>query len=418
MFLAAAQPFLRTEATDEMVFVVPREWYDAAVSILEDAFFGKAFQVYSGEDFRLFGIEQAAVPKAIAVCTGGADRAASVRNGVEALSFDNGLVLIHDAARPFVTRAVIDRVLEGTYEAGAAVPVLPLTDTIYEIQPEPVPKGDSSCVPKGDGSCGSRLREPQEPSPFGTQKPSPFGTAMRVLSRERLAAAQTPQGFDLALIRAAQGRALDDKLTATDDGSVVLAAGGELRLVEGDSANRKVTTKEDLQDHGDRVGIGFDAHRFEEGRPLILGGVEVPFDKGLSGHSDADVVTHALMDAILGALSEGDIGKMFPDTDPRYKGISSMILLREVVSLMDGRGYEAVNADITVIAEKPRLSGYSENIEASLAEALSVDPGCVSLKATTTEKLGFTGREEGMAAEAVVLLRTKQKLQRTKQNSK
>jgi len=338
----------------------------------------------------------------------GADRAASVRNGLSAVSprCEGGLVLIHDAARPFVTADVIDRVLEGAAETGAAIPVIPVTDTIYEMQPEP----------KG------------EPNPFGS------GLAVRTLPREKLAAVQTPQGFDLALIRAAHTRALEKKAAVTDDGSAVLAAGGELRLVAGDPANRKVTTKDDLQNAASqrdgscgasrlrepqepslwlaasehRVGIGFDAHRFKAGQaasgPLVLGGVEIPFERGLEGHSDADVLTHALMDAILGALRLGDIGQLFPDTDARYEGISSMKLLEDVVSRMRAAGYAAENADSTLVCERPKIAPYHAEMERSLAEALGIPPERVSVKATTTEKLGFTGREEGIAAEAVVLL--------------
>jgi 2-C-methyl-D-erythritol 2,4-cyclodiphosphate synthase len=160
-------------------------------------------------------------------------------------------------------------------------------------------------------------------------------------------------------------------------------------------------------DGGLRVGIGFDAHRFCEGRPLTLGGSEIPFEKGLLGHSDADVLPHALMDAILGALCEGDLGTLFPDTDPEYEGARSIGLLKEVVAMMARKGYTLVNADMTVVAERPRIDRHRERIEHLLSAALGAAPKSVSLKATTTEKLGFTGREEGIAAEAVVLLRAK-----------
>ena len=305
----------------------------------------------------------------------GADRAASVRNGLDAVPsrFEGGLVLIHDAARPFVARAVIDRVLEAACEAGAAVPAVPVTDTVYD----------------DDSNDGEQT--------------------VRVLPRGRLAAAQTPQGFDLALIRAAHARAFAEGLTVTDDGSTALAAGCELRLVEGDAANRKITTREDWPvTPARRAGIGFDAHRFETGpaarRPLVLGGVAIPFDRGLEGHSDADVLTHALMDAILGALHLGDIGLLFPDTDERYRGISSMVLLADVTARMREAGYEIENADTTLVCERPKIAPHRETVERSLAEALGVQPEHVSVKATTTEKLGFTGREEGIAAEAIVLL--------------
>jgi 2-C-methyl-D-erythritol 2,4-cyclodiphosphate synthase len=153
------------------------------------------------------------------------------------------------------------------------------------------------------------------------------------------------------------------------------------------------------------AGIGFDAHALCEGRRLVLGGVDIPFEKGLLGHSDADVLTHSLMDALLGALSLGDIGTLFPDTDERYRGVSSMTLLAEVMGLVRERGYAVANADTTIIAERPKIGPYRDEIIASLADALGCDPANVSVKATTTEGLGFTGREEGIAAQAVVLLK-------------
>lgn len=156
-----------------------------------------------------------------------------------------------------------------------------------------------------------------------------------------------------------------------------------------------------------RIGHGFDVHAFAEGRKLILGGVEIPYEKGLLGHSDADVLTHALMDAMLGAAGLGDIGKLFPDTDEKYKGISSLVLLEEVKAEVEGRGYRLANADITVICQKPRLRPYIDEMTRKLAQVLAEDENTINIKATTTEKLGFTGRGEGIAAEAVCLLEEK-----------
>ena len=156
-----------------------------------------------------------------------------------------------------------------------------------------------------------------------------------------------------------------------------------------------------------RIGHGFDVHAFAEGRKLILGGVEIPYEKGLLGHSDADVLTHALMDAMLGAAGLGDIGKLFPDTDEKYKGISSLVLLEEVKAEVEGRGYRLANADITVICQKPRLRSYIDEMTRKLAQVLAEDENTINIKATTTEKLGFTGRGEGIAAEAVCLLEEK-----------
>ncbi|MBF4509752.1 MAG: 2-C-methyl-D-erythritol 2,4-cyclodiphosphate synthase [Aeromicrobium sp.] len=153
-----------------------------------------------------------------------------------------------------------------------------------------------------------------------------------------------------------------------------------------------------------RVGIGYDVHAFEEGRPLVLGGVTVPFERGLAGHSDADVLVHAVMDAIVGALREGDIGRLFPDTDPAYAGISSIALLERVAALVDERGFRLVDVDAVVICEQPKLAPYRDAMRAAMAEALGVGPERVGVKATTTERLGFTGRGEGIAAQAVALL--------------
>lgn len=153
-----------------------------------------------------------------------------------------------------------------------------------------------------------------------------------------------------------------------------------------------------------RVGIGYDVHAFEEGRPLVLGGVTVPFERGLAGHSDADVLVHAVMDAIVGALREGDIGRLFPDTDPAYAGISSVALLERVAALVDERGFRLVDVDAVVICEQPKLAPYRDAMRAAMAEALGVGPERVGVKATTTERLGFTGRGEGIAAQAVALL--------------
>ncbi|MDR0875930.1 MAG: 2-C-methyl-D-erythritol 4-phosphate cytidylyltransferase [Clostridiales Family XIII bacterium] len=354
---ASAELFAADARVDEIVVVVPGEYRDFA----EDS------------------LRVACQQKKLTVVTGGADRTASVNAGLAAVSAADGLVLIHDAARPFVSREVIDSVIEAALAYGAAVPAVPVTDTIYETEPG----GGAAAAPR---------------------------FAASIPERNMLRAVQTPQGFDLALLRAAHQKALKDDLRVTDDGMPALAAGARVAVVDGDPANIKITTPEDmpfaaLRGSGFRVGFGFDAHRFDGGRPLILGGVRIPFEKGLAGHSDADVLTHALMDAILGALGAGDIGQRFPDTDDAYKGVSSMLLLADVASLMQGEGYEIANCDMTLVTERPKMAPHRRAVEESLATALGTEPKNVSLKATTTEKLGFTGREEGIAAEAAVLLR-------------
>jgi 2-C-methyl-D-erythritol 2,4-cyclodiphosphate synthase/2-C-methyl-D-erythritol 4-phosphate cytidylyltransferase len=314
-------------------------------------------------------------------------RQESVRLGLRAVSREacGGVVLIHDAARPFVTGSVIERVLAGAAATGAAVACVPVTDTIY--------------VADGEPQCGSPL--------FLAETPP----------RALLWSVQTPQGFDFDRILSAHEAAASDGFEATDDGAVARAYGhADVLIAMGDYANRKITTPGDLHPRGgrsgdDRVGVGFDVHAFaperadaEAGRALVLGGVAIPGARPLEGHSDADVLTHALMDAMLGALALGDIGKFFPDTDERYRGVSSMKLLAEVRTMIGREGYAVYNADTTVLAEKPRMAGYADEIGASLAAALDVDKGRIGVKATTTEGLGFIGREEGVGAQAVVRL--------------
>ncbi|MDR1954118.1 MAG: 2-C-methyl-D-erythritol 4-phosphate cytidylyltransferase [Clostridiales Family XIII bacterium] len=301
-----------------------------------------------------------------AVVAGGDTRQASVYNGLMAMNSPTpDIVLIHDGARPFVSGDLIERTAALTAKSGAVVVCVPAKDTIY--------------VAKND-------------------------ILEAVPDRETLHAVQTPQGFSRELIVRAHERALADGITATDDGALLRRMGVDVHLVEGDYANVKITTAADLPEET-KVGIGFDVHAFAEGRKLILGGMEIPYDRGLLGHSDADVLTHALMDAMLGALSLGDIGGYFPDTDERYRGISSMKLLGEVRALIGRDGWRVSNADMTVVAEKPRMAPHIDAIRGNLAEILDIPMDCVSVKATTTEGLGFTGREEGIGAQAIVQLR-------------
>ena len=195
----------------------------------------------------------------------------------------------------------------------------------------------------------------------------------------------------------------------TDEAGLVERFAAPVRMVRGEEANKKITTREDLPavQKDVRIGHGYDVHRLTEERALILCGESIPHERGLLGHSDADVALHALMDAMLGAAALGDIGRIFPDSDDRYKGISSMKLLEKVCRLIDEKGFAVGNADITVIAQQPKLAPYIPRMRAHVARALGVEEDCVNVKATTTERLGFAGREEGIAAEAVCLLRQK-----------
>ena len=297
------------------------------------------------------------------IVAGGAERQDSVRAALDCLRGENGIVLVHDAARPFVSEAVINAVIEGTADFGAAIPTVPAKDTIRQVD----------------------------------------GTGSRTLQRETLARVQTPQGFRISLLKHAFEKAQAEGFLGTDDASLVERMGINISMVQGEDANRKITTREDLETEM-RIGTGYDVHRLVEGRPLVLCGEQIPYEKGLLGHSDADVALHALMDAMLGAAGLGDIGKHFPDTDERYRGISSMKLLQKTAELLREAGYFLGNADITIIAQRPKIAGYIPKMRANIAEIMNCDENKINIKGTTTEKLGFVGREEGIASEAVCIL--------------
>ncbi len=297
------------------------------------------------------------------IVAGGAERQDSVRAALDCLRGENGIVLVHDAARPFVSEAVINAVIEGTADFGAAIPTVPAKDTIRQVD----------------------------------------GTGSRTLQRETLACVQTPQGFRISLLKHAFEKAQAEGFLGTDDASLVERMGINISMVQGEDANRKITTREDLETEM-RIGTGYDVHRLVEGRPLVLCGEQIPYEKGLLGHSDADVALHALMDAMLGAAGLGDIGKHFPDTDERYRGISSMKLLQKTAELLREAGYFLGNADITIIAQRPKIAGYIPKMRANIAEIMNCDENKINIKGTTTEKLGFVGREEGIASEAVCIL--------------
>ncbi len=291
------------------------------------------------------------------VVKGGSTRQESVYRGL--LKADGDIILIHDGARPFVTSQVIENVLEGAMEKGACIPAVTPKDTI-------------------------RTKE-------------------MTLDRSSLLAVQTPQGFSRQLILEAYESARKEGFSGTDDASLVERLGAEIAIAEGDYGNIKITTGEDMPAKM-RIGTGYDVHRLTEGRKLILGGAEIPHTLGLLGHSDADVLIHAIMDALLGAVAEGDIGKLFPDTDDRYKGISSILLLGQVAEIIREKGYTVGNIDATVVAQKPKLAPYIDVMRKNIAEALGVEISCIGVKATTTEKLGFEGRQEGISAQAVCIL--------------
>ena len=319
--------------------------------------------------------------KPVQIVAGGTTRAESARNGV--LAATGELVAVHDAARPFVSGAVIEAVLEAAARCGAAAPAVPVKDTIKQAV-----RGDGKTVP---------------PDCIVAETPD----------RSTLYAVQTPQCFDRTeYLKALEELDEEKARLVTDDCSLFELTGRTVQLTQGDYANLKITTREDLprpaqEEHKMRIGHGYDVHRLVEGRKLILGGVDVPFEKGLLGHSDADVLTHAVMDAVLGAAALGDIGQHFPDNDPTYSGADSLKLARRVAEILAEHGYRIENIDATLLCQRPKLAPHIPAMRANLAEAFGLPVDAVSVKATTEEHLGFTGEGLGIAAHAVALIETR-----------
>lgn len=318
-----------------------------------------------------------AFPGKLTIVSGGATRQDSVWNGLCALPDEADKVLIHDGARCLVDEQTIRRSMKAVERCGSGVAAIPAVDTIKQVDERWLVTGTPD--------------------------------------RSSLRAVQTPQGFTVELIRRAHLAAQADHYQGTDDASLVEHLGLPVQLTEGNRRNIKLTTPEDiamaeamLNDFPAlpnlRVGQGYDVHRLVEGRDLILCGVNIPHTLGLLGHSDADVALHALMDAMLGAAALGDIGKHFPDTDERYKGISSMKLLEHVVLLLKDQGFRVTNADVTIVAQKPKLLPHIPQMRQNVADALQLPLNRINVKATTTERLAFEGREEGISAQAVCML--------------
>ncbi len=331
--------------------------------------------------------DRAGLPDALVV-EGGAQRHESVYRGLLALPPEVEYVVIHDAARPFVSEKIIDDTLEQVLSYNAVVVGVPPKDSVLTLR-----------------APADSLRAPSGLSPETTDiPPSCDGDwAAAYLNRQELIQVQTPQAFRRELYLAAMEQAIESGSFGTDDGSLILQIGTPLRVIPGSYENIKITTREDRKMET-RIGNGFDVHRLVPERRLILGGVEIPHETGLLGHSDADVLTHAVMDALLGAAGLGDIGQHFPDSDDAYRNISSLLLLKRVEALLREEGWTVENIDATLLCQRPKLAGYRKRMEENLAEALFIDPERVSVKATTTEKLGFVGREEGIACSAVCLL--------------
>lgn len=310
--------------------------------------------------------------KPLHVVAGGARRQDSVANAFARVSRDADLVIIHDAARPLVTEAVIARTIAAAASSGAAIAAVRAHDTVKRAGADRV--------------------------------------IVDTLPREEIFLAQTPQAFRVGVLRDALAMAGD----ATDEAALAERAGHQVRVVDGDPRNLKVTTPEDLAIAERllgggavpalRIGNGYDLHRLATGRPLVLGGVTIPFEKGLQGHSDADAVSHAITDAILGAAGAGDIGRHFPDTDPAWKDANSIELLRRAGEIVRAAGYGIVNIDVTVIAQQPKLSPHAAAMQENLARALGVVAGQVSVKGKTNEGVDSMGAGESIAVHAVALL--------------
>jgi 2-C-methyl-D-erythritol 4-phosphate cytidylyltransferase / 2-C-methyl-D-erythritol 2,4-cyclodiphosphate synthase len=311
--------------------------------------------------------------KPVTIVDGGERRRDSVANGFARASEHADIIVIHDAARPLVTDAVIRRTITAAAESGAAIAAQRARDTVKRI---------------GDG-----------------------GTITATLPRDEIYLAQTPQAFRAAVLRDALRLGSD----ATDEAMLAEQAGYVVRVVEGDPRNLKITTPDDLAmaEHlvagsapapALRIGNGYDLHRLVTGRPLILGGVRIPFDKGLEAHSDGDVICHAVTDAVLGAAAAGDIGRHFPDTDAAWKNADSIELLRRAAAIVTDAGYSIVNVDVVVIAQKPKLAPHVGAICGNVASALGCDPSQISVKGKTNEGVDSMGAGESIAVHAVALV--------------
>ena len=328
---------------------------------------GVALVARAGEEAAFADALAAYGLRADRIVPGGADRQESALRGLRALPPDADIALIHDGARPFVTKEVIERVIGSVKEFGSGVAAVPARDTVKRADRE--------------------------------------GRVLETLDRSELWQMQTPQGFYVKDLLAAHEQAPG---RYTDDAALMEAAGHPVRLVTGAYENIKMTSPEDVKMASGlltpRIGTGYDAHRLAEGRELWLGGVKIPYERGLLGHSDADAALHALMDALLGAAALGDIGKLFPDSDERYKGISSVLLLEEVRKVLAEAGFSIGNADVTIVCQAPKLAPYIPQMRETIARALQIPADQVSVKATTTERMGYEGRGEGISAQAAALV--------------
>lgn len=356
MLERSATAFLEHPAVSEVVFVLPLELMSFAVPM---------------------SLPVGRLPPEVKMASAGARRQDSVANAFDQVSPAADVVLIHDAARPFVSAGLISRTIDAAAVHGAAIAAVQSRDTVKRVTGEVITE---------------------------------------TIPRETIYLAQTPQGFRRDVLAAAVklGR---DGAEATDEAGLAERAGYQVHVVEGDPGNVKITTEGDLAAARERmasqsaasmmrVGTGYDLHRLVEGRPLILGGVTIASDRGALGHSDADVACHAATDAILGGAGLGDIGRHFPDTDPRWKGADSIALLAEAARLVREAGFDITNLDVTIVLERPKIKDAVTPMRARLAGALGIDVACVSVKGKTNEGVDAVGRGEAIAAHAVALLRS------------
>jgi 2-C-methyl-D-erythritol 4-phosphate cytidylyltransferase/2-C-methyl-D-erythritol 2,4-cyclodiphosphate synthase len=338
--------------------------------------------------------------KPMQLVLGGARRQDSVANAFRAAALSSDVIVIHDAARPFASAGLIARTIAAAAESGAALAAVASRDTV------------------------KRASGPAE-ADAGPAQAGHYRTVIETLPRETIFLAQTPQAFRRDILQAALAIGERDGLDATDEATLAERAGHRVQLVDGEASNIKITTPDDLviaeaiaQQHSalrtphpalptrtGRAGTGYDLHRLVEGRPLMLGGIAIPSARGALGHSDADVVCHAVTDAILGAACLGDIGRHFPDSDPRWKGASSLDLLARAVALVAAEGLEVGNVDVTVILEAPKIKDHVDAMRAAVARAIGIDATRVSIKGKTNEGVDALGRGEAIAAHAVALIR-------------
>jgi 2-C-methyl-D-erythritol 4-phosphate cytidylyltransferase/2-C-methyl-D-erythritol 2,4-cyclodiphosphate synthase len=355
LLIHTVRAFNRNCHIGPIIVVVPADWQEKTRDLLNE--------------FGLFDDR-------LTITAGGERRQDSVLAGLSLLPESVDIVLVHDGARPLISDDLINRCYHGALRHGAVIAAIPVKDTLKR--------------------CAADR------------------TVAATVDRDNLWQAQTPQAARRHLLQRAY--ALNGDRNVTDEASLLELAGIPVTVVEGAETNIKITRPEDLAlaekimqttvQKQTRIGHGFDAHRLVADRKLVLGGVTIPHFKGLAGHSDADVLTHALCDAILGALGRGDIGGHFPDSDPRYHGISSLTLLEQVSQLMVDAGFSLANADITLICQEPKIAPFVREMGDLLARSCRTEPGRINVKATTTEEMGYTGRKEGISCHAVVLLET------------